>query len=524
MNVFNFPYKIPLRNIGILLLLISFQCFSQAPFSGINYQAIARDTAGLPMSNVTGLKVQFTIFDSIVNGNQVFSEIHPLVNTNRYGLFSIVIGQINSTAFDSINWTTGKRFLEVAIDAGGTGFFIISKTQMISVPYALYAKTSGLSLNNWSLSGNSITAGNFIGTSINSSLRFRTNNTLRMIIDSVGKVGIGTATPAAMLEVAGQVKITGGLPGPGKVLTSDASGLATWVAPGPPYILGNGLSSVGNTLNSVWTTNSSLDIHNNNNNNSGKVGIGTTTPDAELEVISTSSTLLHGIVGTEYSNNYLADSHIWLRKARGTENSPLAIQGGDEIGSVKFRGHDGTGIGFNTNDQTEIVAVAAESFSSGANGSYLRFMTTANGTSTGSERMRIDQNGYIGMGVTGAPSEQLDVGGTIKISGTTGELNRSSTGSANLIPIAYGNISSGGTINSGTGNITVVWDNVNNRYKITIAGETYTSSNYITLVTAIGNPTKVETSSSGGNLIVTIHSSPGNLEIQNAFQFITYKP
>jgi len=43
-----------------------------------------------------------------------------------------------------------------------------------------------------------------------------------------GNVGIGTSGPGAKLEVAGQVKITGGTPGAGKVLTSDAAGLASW--------------------------------------------------------------------------------------------------------------------------------------------------------------------------------------------------------------------------------------------------------------------------------------------------------
>jgi hypothetical protein len=43
-----------------------------------------------------------------------------------------------------------------------------------------------------------------------------------------GYVGIGTISPAAALDINGQIKIQGGTPGAGKVLTSDANGLATW--------------------------------------------------------------------------------------------------------------------------------------------------------------------------------------------------------------------------------------------------------------------------------------------------------
>jgi hypothetical protein len=48
---------------------------------------------------------------------------------------------------------------------------------------------------------------------------------------STGNIGIGTISPTAKLEVAGQVKITGGTPGVGKILGSDATGLASWVSP-----------------------------------------------------------------------------------------------------------------------------------------------------------------------------------------------------------------------------------------------------------------------------------------------------
>ncbi len=49
-----------------------------------------------------------------------------------------------------------------------------------------------------------------------------------MVLRSSGNVGIGTDTPTAKLEVAGALKIVDGSQGTGKVLTSDASGLASW--------------------------------------------------------------------------------------------------------------------------------------------------------------------------------------------------------------------------------------------------------------------------------------------------------
>ena len=56
-------------------------------------------------------------------------------------------------------------------------------------------------------------------------------NTDRLTIQQGGNIGIGTTSPTADLEVNGVVKITGGSPGAGKVLTSDAGGTASWQTP-----------------------------------------------------------------------------------------------------------------------------------------------------------------------------------------------------------------------------------------------------------------------------------------------------
>ncbi len=82
------------------------------------------------------------------------------------------------------------------------------------------------------------------------------------IMKSSGNLGIGTMNPGAKLEVAGQVKITGGTPGAGKVLTSDGTGLASWVTP-----------------TTTWLKNGS-DIY----YNTGRVAIGMTFPRYELTI------------------------------------------------------------------------------------------------------------------------------------------------------------------------------------------------------------------------------------------------
>src|SRR5687767_3185987 len=64
---------------------------------------------------------------------------------------------------------------------------------------------------NWHITGNAGTnpAVNFLGTTDNEALVFRTNDAEAMRIDSNGNVGIGTRTPRSLLGVAGTIRLLG---------------------------------------------------------------------------------------------------------------------------------------------------------------------------------------------------------------------------------------------------------------------------------------------------------------------------
>ena len=83
----------------------------------------------------------------------------------------------------------------------------------------------------WGTAGNAATTSNFLGTTNNVSLRIRTNNVQRMIVDSLGRVGIGIALPKQILTVKG----SGSVPS------------AVWVNAGAPLFAGYGETTVGNS-------------------------------------------------------------------------------------------------------------------------------------------------------------------------------------------------------------------------------------------------------------------------------------
>jgi hypothetical protein len=119
------------------LSLLLFNVQAQPP-QKFRYQAIARDDAGNPLAN-TSLKVRSGIHDLTQTGVLVYQETQT-ITTNTFGLFNLSIGggSVTSGVFTAINWGTGSKYIEVEIDFGA-GYVSLGSSELLSIPYALYA-------------------------------------------------------------------------------------------------------------------------------------------------------------------------------------------------------------------------------------------------------------------------------------------------------------------------------------------------------------------------------------------------
>ncbi len=175
--------KKQLLSFGILLILAT-TLLAQAPQS-FKYQAIARDIEGNVLSDQQ-VSLKINLLQGDKTGQLVYSETHDL-KTNQFGLINLEIGmgKNKSGEISSISWGLSKYFVNVEIDInGGSDYESMGVSQLLSVPYALYAETSG----NGSKQSNSWTTGAGI-----------TWCTL-----SGDDVGVGTSAPSSKFEVVGK--------------------------------------------------------------------------------------------------------------------------------------------------------------------------------------------------------------------------------------------------------------------------------------------------------------------------------
>ena len=117
------------------------QLQAQAP-QGFNYQATVRNSAGDLIVN-TNVYFKFNIMQGSQTSLPVFTEIH-YVPTDDLGQVNLVIGEGTATTgvFSELDWSLGSYYLGIELDTG-SGYVAMGTTQLLSVPYALYAENSG---------------------------------------------------------------------------------------------------------------------------------------------------------------------------------------------------------------------------------------------------------------------------------------------------------------------------------------------------------------------------------------------
>jgi hypothetical protein len=128
----------------LLLAVATITVNAQTPPEAFSYSAVARDANSNPIANTT-IGIQISLRQGSPLGTIVYQENH-FVNTDQFGLFNLTVGggSVQTGAMASIDWTATNYYLQVGMDAnGGTNFLNMGSTQLLSVPYALYAKSAG---------------------------------------------------------------------------------------------------------------------------------------------------------------------------------------------------------------------------------------------------------------------------------------------------------------------------------------------------------------------------------------------
>jgi hypothetical protein len=125
----------------VLALTSTLSLQAQTP-QGFNYQATVRNAGGELIVN-QNVNFRFNIQQGSETSSPIFTEIH-LVSPDDLGQVNLVIGDGTSTIgdFSQIDWSLGSYFLGIELNTGA-GYVAMGTTQLLSVPFALYAENSG---------------------------------------------------------------------------------------------------------------------------------------------------------------------------------------------------------------------------------------------------------------------------------------------------------------------------------------------------------------------------------------------
>jgi len=254
---------------GLLFLPIFASAQVGAP-QMFNYQGVARDNGGNILAN-QNIGLQISLISNNPNGTIEYTERHNLT-TNQFGRFSIHIGDGNVQlgAISTISWGDDNHYIKIDLDPnGGTAYSTMGTAQLLSVPYALYAETSG-SGGSTGPTGPQGIPGNDGANGTNGS-----------------DGATGATGPQGPTGANGSDGVTGPTGPQGLAGNDGAAGT-------------NGATgATGPTGDSYWTQSGTSIYY-----NAGNVGIGSSTPGSKLEVAGDPSSTAYVIDATvNYTGN-----------------------------------------------------------------------------------------------------------------------------------------------------------------------------------------------------------------------------
>ena len=111
---------------------------------GFNYQAIARNATGLPITNQV-IPVRISIMTALTGGTVIWQEDQSSVTADQFGMISLVVGTGTQTggsaaSFSAIDWSAQTLFLKTEVKYPGPGWTDMGTSQIWAVPYSLLAK------------------------------------------------------------------------------------------------------------------------------------------------------------------------------------------------------------------------------------------------------------------------------------------------------------------------------------------------------------------------------------------------